>query len=155
MLIMQLWEVWSIFCMNSSTALPRPNVQLALSIFAISGQPYSLTCTVQVVQYLAAIPDVTWLDSDGNSLQTGKEIMPGNPIRNGTMTTLQFTINTLNQSHTGNYTCLACISINKLQIQEHCGQVMADLTLSGKCVLSYLIYFYYLCVNLALSSRKG
>ena len=117
--------------MNSSTALPLPNVWFTPSTFAMTGQPYSLACTVQVVQYLAAIPNVTWLDPDGRSLQ---RIDGTKPIRNGSgsMTTIHFTITKLAQSHTGNYTCRACISIDKLSIEEHCKQVMAEVTLSGE-----------------------
>ena len=96
-------------------------------------QPYSLTCTVQVVQYLAAIPNVTWLDPDGSSLQNRNDITVGQPVRNGNITTLRLTVDQLAQSHAGSYTCRACISIDEAAIEGHCGRVMADITLSGKC----------------------
>ena len=118
--------------MASPTDLPPPNVHFAPSTFTMTGQPYSLTCTVQVVQYLAASPGVTWLAPDGSSLQSGNGITMGQPMENGNITTLKFTVDQLAQSHTGNYTCRACISVDKIAIQGHCGYVMAEVTLSGK-----------------------
>ena len=97
----------------------------------MTGQPYSLTCTVQVVQYLAVIPDVTWLAPDGSSVQSESGITVGQPLRNGNITTLRLAVDQLDQSHTGNYTCRACIYINKVAIEGHCGCVMAVVTLSG------------------------
>ena len=102
-------------------------------MFAMAGQPYSLTCTVQVVQYLAAIPDVTWLAPNGNSLQNVNGITVKKTVRNDNITSLSFTVDKLDQSsHAGNYTCRACISIDKASIEGHCGQVIAEVTLSGK-----------------------
>ena len=117
--------------MTFPTALPLPNVQFTPSTFAMAGQPYSLTCTVQVVQYLAAIPDVTWLAPDGSPLQNGSGITVKKTVRNDNITSL-FRVEKLAQSHTGNYTCRACISIDKAGIEGHCGQVVAEVTLSGK-----------------------
>ena len=119
--------------MASPTALPLPNVQFTPSTFAMTGQPYFLTCTVQVVQYLAVIPDVTWLAPDGSSLQSESGITVRQPVRNGNITTLRLAVDQLAQSHAGSYTCRACISIDKAAIEGHCGRVMAEVTLSGKC----------------------
>ena len=117
--------------MTFPTALPLPNVQFTPSTFAMTGEPYSLTCTVQVVQYLAAISNVTWLTSDGSPLQNGSGITVKKTVRNDNITSL-FRVEKLAQSHTGNYTCQACISIDKAGIEGHCGQVVAEVTLSGK-----------------------
>ena len=97
----------------------------------MTGQPYSLTCTVQVVQYLATIPNVTWLAPDGSSLGNVNGITVREAVENGNITTLQFTIDKLTESHTGNYTCQACISIDKAAIEGHCGHVVAEVTLLG------------------------
>ena len=118
--------------MASPTALPPPNVHFAPSTFTMTGQPYSLTCTVQVVQYLAASPDVTWLAPDGSSLKSGNGITGGQPMENGNITTLNFTVEKLAGSHTGNYTCRACISVDKIAIKRHCRHAKAEVTLSGK-----------------------
>ena len=98
----------------------------------MTGQPYFLTCTVQVVQYLAVIPDVTWLAPDGSSLQSESGITVRQPVRNGNITTLRLSFNQLDQSHAGNYTCQACMSVNEVAIERHCGRVVAVVTLSGK-----------------------
>ena len=123
--------------MASPTALPLPNVQFTASTFAMAGQSYSLTCTVQVVQYLAAIPDVTWLAPDGSSLWHVNGITVREAVKSDNITTLRFTVDRLAESHTGNYTCRACISIDKVAIEGHCGHVVAEVTLSGKYVLEY------------------
>ena len=122
--------------MASPTALPLPFVQFTPSTFAMAGQPYSLTCTVQVVQYLATSPDVTWLAPDGSSLGNVNGITIREAVENGNVTTLRFTVDRLTESHTGNYTCQACISIDKAAIEEHCGYVVAEVTLSGKYKLT-------------------
>ena len=117
--------------MVSPTALPIPNVQFTPSTFAMTGQPYTITCTVQVVQYLVTSPDVTWLAPDGNSLQSRSGITL-KKVKNGNITILHLSVDRLAESDTGNYTCRACISIDKAAIEGHCGYVMAEVTLSGK-----------------------
>ena len=124
-------------------------------MFAIAGQPYSLTCTVQVVQYLAVIPSVTWLAPDGSPLQNVNGITLGQQARNGNITTLPFAIDPLAQSHAGNYTCQACISIDKAGIEGHCGHVVAEMTLLGKYKLAmcnYVVLFLLLLLLLLLLS---
>ena len=118
--------------MAYSTALPPPNVHSAPTTFTMTGKPYSLTCTVQVVLYLVASPNITWLAANGSSLQSENGITVGQPVENGNVTTLNFTVDQLAESHTGNYTCRACISIDKAAIEGHCGHAMAEVTLSGK-----------------------
>ena len=120
-------------------ALPLPNVEFTPSTFAMVGQPYSLTCTVQVVQYLAVIPNVTWLAPDGSPLRNVNGITLGQQARNGNITTLPFAIDPLAQSHAGNYTCRACISIDKAGIEGHCGHVVAEMTLLGKYKLAIYV----------------
>ena len=115
----------------SPTALPLPFVQFTPSTFAMTGQSYSLTCTVQVVQHLATSPDVTWLAPDGNSLGNVNGITMREAVKNSNITTLRFTVDQLAESHTGNYTCRACISIDKAAIEGHCGRIVAEVTLSG------------------------
>ena len=141
--------------MTSSTALPLPIVRFTPSTFAMARQPYSLTCTVQVVQYLAAIPDVTWLDSDGSSLQNRSDITLMQPMRNGNITALNLSVGQLAESHTGNYTCRACISINEVAIEGHCGRVMAEVTLSGKYNFYFTLCLQFHFLNFFFSSRKG
>ena len=119
--------------MASPTALPLPNVQFTPSTFAMAGQPYTITCTVQVVQNLTTIiPDVAWLAPDGSSLQSRSGITLNKAVENDNITTLRLTVDKLTESHTGNYTCRACISIDKAAIEGHCGHVRAEVTLSGK-----------------------
>ena len=130
-------EMWYVSCTSFPAALPLPNVQFNPSTFAMTGQPYSLTCTVQVVQYLAAILDVTWLAPDGSTLQNVNGITLKEAVRIDNITSLSFTVDKLAQSHAGNYTCQACISIDKTAIAGHCGQVIAEVTLSGK--INYII----------------
>ena len=136
----KMWEMWCITCTTFPTALPLPIVQFTPSTFATTGQPYSLTCTVQVIQYLAVIPDVTWLSPDGSLLQSKSGITVGQPVRNSNITTIHLAVDQLTQSHTGNYTCQACIFINKVAIEGHCGYVMAVVTLSGKYKLLHFLY---------------
>ena len=108
------------------TALTLPDVSfMASSSQIVRGEQYSLTCIVQVVQFLANQPDVTWLNA-------GNGITVGQPRRLNNTTTLRFTIDQLVQSHLGVYTCRACVSIDKAAIQEHCNNVTAQITLEGE-----------------------
>ena len=131
--------------MVSPTALPLPNVQFTASTFAMARQSYSLTCTVQVVQYLAVTPVVIWLAPDGSSLGNVNGVTVREAVINDNITTLRFTVDRLTVSHTGNYTCRACISIDKVAIEEHCGYVVAEVTLSGK----FNLQCSSICCNLA------
>ena len=131
--------------MTFPTALPLPIVQFTPSTFAMTGQSYSLTCTVQDFQCPTAIPNVAWLAPDGSLLQNGSGTTVGQEGRNGNITSLHFTIDHLNQSHTGNYTCQACISIDKAAIEEPCGHVMAEVTLSGKWYYPFTMYTVEFC----------
>ena len=85
-----------------------------------------------MVQYLAVTPDVTWLAPDGSSLRNGNGFTVRKAVKNGNITTLRLRVDELAESHTGNYTCRACISVDKAAIEGHCGYVMAEVTLSGK-----------------------
>ena len=134
--------------MNSSTAYSLPNVWFTPSTFAMTGQSYSLTCTVQVFQCPTAIPNVTWLAPNGSSLQNGSGTTVEQQGRIGNITSLHFTIDRLNQSHTGNYTCQACIFIDKTAIEGHCGRVMAEVTLSGKGYCPFTMYNVEFCSHL-------
>ena len=98
----------------------------------MTGQSYSLTCTVQEVQYLAVTPVVTWLAPDGSSLGNVNGFTVRKAVKNGNITTLRLRVDKLAESHTGNYTCRSCISIDKMAIEGHCGYVVAEVTLSGK-----------------------
>ena len=141
--------------MASPTALPLPFIQFTPSTFAMTGQSYSLTCTVQVVQYLAASPDVTWLAPGGRSLGNINGITMREAVENGNITTLRFTVDQLAESHTGNYTCRACISINKAAIEGHCGHVVAEVTLLGNINLQCSSICFNLAGNFFFSSRKS
>jgi len=113
-------------------ALPLPDVSFtASSSQIVSGGQYSLTCTVQVVRFLANQPNITWLDARGDP-PLGNGITVERPRRLNTTTTLRFTIDQLDQSHLGVYTCRACVSIDKAAIQEHCSNVTAEITLEGE-----------------------
>ena len=98
----------------------------------MTGQPYSLTCTVQVVQYLVVSPDVTWLAPDGSSLGNVNGFTVRKAVKNGNITTLRLRVDELAESHTGNYTCRACTFIDKAAIEGHCRYAVAEVTLSGK-----------------------
>ena len=60
----------------------------------------------------------------------------GQQERDGNITTLPFAINPLAQSHAGNYTCRACISIDRAAIEGHCEHVVAEVTFAGKYKLA-------------------
>ena len=119
-------------CVSLLTALPLLGVSVTASSGQIvSGGRYSLTCIVQVVRFLANQPNVTWLGARGDP-PLGNGITVGQPRRLNTTTTLRFTIDRLDQSHLGVYTCRACISIDMAAIQEHCNAITAEITLESE-----------------------
>ena len=119
-------------CISFYVALPLPDVSFtASSSQIVSGRQYSLTCTIQVVRFLANQPNVSWLDARGDP-PLGNGITVGQPKRLNNTTTLRFTFDQLDKSHLGVYTCRACVSIDKAGIQEHCKDVSAQIALEGE-----------------------
>ena len=82
----------------------------------LAGDSYTLTCTVQVVEGLVVKPVVQWLDPFSNAIVNGSDFTVGNPVTNGTTTTLTLTFNPLHTSHGGRYTCQASVTVNVVSI---------------------------------------
>ena len=115
------------FRSSSSPNCPVHSIHLCNDWAAVLPYLHSPGCSVPY-----NYTDITWLAPDGSSLQSGNGTTVGQPVENGNVTTLNFTIDQLAQSHTGNYTCRARISIDKAGIEGACGHVMAEVT-----VISY------------------
>ena len=66
----------------------------------IAGDPFSLTCTVEV----SMPPDVQWISSN-TTVTNSSQITVGPPVTAGNITELTLTFNPLLTSHRGQYTC--------------------------------------------------
>ena len=100
---------------SSLTALPAPQVTITPSGSSTAGSPYTLTCTVMVVNGLVVVPQVMWL-KNGASVVVGNgiSVTPGVVSANTTTLTLQF--NPLNTSDGGQYSCIANVSLPVISI---------------------------------------
>ena len=97
---------------SSLTALPAPQVTITPSGSSTAGNPYTLTCTVMVVNGLVVVPQVMWL-KNGTSV-VGANVTSGMASANTTTLTLQFI--PLHTSNGGQYSCIANVSIPIISI---------------------------------------
>ena len=100
---------------SSLPALPPPQVTITPSGSSTAGSPYSLTCTVMVVNGLIVVPQVMWLYNGASAVGgNGVSLTSGMVSTNTTTLTLQF--NPLNTSNEGQYSCIANVSIPTISI---------------------------------------
>ena len=97
---------------SSLTALPAPQVTITPSGNSTAGSPYTLTCTVMVVNGLVVVPQVMWL-------KNGTSVVGGNKtygMASANTTTLTLPFNPLYTSDGGQYSCITSISIPVISI---------------------------------------
>ena len=99
---------------SSLTALPAPQVTITPSGSSTAGSPYTLTCTVMVVNGLVVVPQVIWLK---NGTSVVGDVTSGMASANTTTLTLQF--NPLHTSNGGQYSCIANVSIPIISITSY------------------------------------
>ena len=102
---------------SSLTALPAPQVTITPSGSSTAGSPYTLTCTVMVVNGLVVVPQVMWLKNGARVVVgNGISVTPGVVSANTTTLTLQF--NPLHTSDGGQYSCIANVSLPVISTTE-------------------------------------
>ena len=112
-----------------SPALPIPVVTFSGTPGnAMLNQKYTLTCSVEVVEGLAVIPVVTWMNAD-NTPVTGS--MEGQET-NGAVTTRDLVFSPLSEADLREYVCEGCVTISKVFIDEHCGQTRPCIATESK-----------------------
>ena len=100
---------------SSLTALPAPQVTITPSGSSTAGSPYTLTCTVMVVNGLVVVPQVMWLKNGASVVVgNGTSVTPGVVSANTTTVTFQF--NPLHTSDGGQYSCIANVSLPVISI---------------------------------------
>ena len=96
---------------------------------ATLNQMYTLTCSVEVVEGLAFPPIVTWMNADNTSV-TGN-IMEQET--NGATTTRDLVFSSLSAADLREYVCEGCVTINKVFIDRHCGEMRPCIATESKC----------------------
>ena len=124
---------------SSLTALPTPQVTITPSGSSTAGSPYTLTCTVMVVNGLVVVPQVMWL-KNGTGV-VGGNVTSGMVSANTTTLTLQF--NPLHTSNGGQYSCIANVSIPITSITSLYNTSVSSLTVQSKFVPSHMISTAY------------
>ena len=117
---------------SSLTALPAPQVTITPSGSSTAGSPYTLTCTVMVVNGLVVVPQVMWL-------MNGKSVIGGNGTSGmvtGNTTTLTLQFNPLYTSDGGQYSCITNVSIPIISI-----------TTTNTSVMDIIVQGMYQCNN--------
>ena len=74
---------------------------------AVSGDTFSLTCTVDV----SIPPVVQWIDPNGTVITNTTLITVGPPVRAGNITNLTLIFEPLLTSHGGQYTCQSDVDV--------------------------------------------
>ena len=103
---------------------------------AMLGQPFTLICSVEVVQDLVEQPNIQWLNSTTNEPLTGDGITVGVLQISSTTSALTLTFDSLSMSQLREYVCQGCVNIPKVFIQSHCASTKPCITLERKCVIN-------------------
>ena len=125
---------------SSLTALPAPQVTVTPSGSSTAGSPYTLTCTVMVVNGLVVVPQVMWLKNGGSVVVgNGISVTPGVVSANTTTLTLQF--NPLHTSDGGQYSCIANVSLPVVSITSLYSTTSYTTIVQSKPMEFQLIYY--------------
>lgn len=76
----------------------------------VAGYPYTLTCTIDLTEGVSGSLQIRWIDSNGQQLLTGDNIVVGPPVISSLTTNLTLTFKTLRLTDEGVYTCNAILS---------------------------------------------
>ncbi len=101
---------------NFQIALPNPNVSISTVEGINLGSPYTLICSVSVIEGLFVLPDITWMKQSVTSLieDSANEIPENLITKNETHSTID--IPSLTTSDSGNYTCRSEIKIDEIDV---------------------------------------
>ena len=83
-----------------------------------------LTCTATVVENFAVLPNITWLDSENQEVQSGS-----NDVMFGGSGELIF--NDVTQNNMGSYKCRACVTIEEVGIVDLCSSSVVTVSNTG------------------------
>ena len=83
-----------------------------------------LTCRATVVDNFAVLPNITWLDSENQVVQSGNnDVMFGGPG--------ELIFNDVTQNNMGSYKCRACVTIKEVGIVDLCSSSVVTVSNTG------------------------
>ncbi len=91
------------------------------SLPALASSPLTLTCSVEVVPFLAVGPMIVWARAGGQTV-TG--------TLNGLTSQLSF--DPVVTADTDQYTCIATVNVPMVDITDRTGNASVDLTVNGE-----------------------
>ena len=105
----------------------------ASSSVPTAGQPYSLTCSVEVVPHLVVEPSIVWTRQNDGPLE----------VNTGSGTSLQLNFNPLKASDGDNYTCISSFDIPDVSDSVTVGVKSTGIVVTCKYVLcQQLLYIF-------------
>ena len=112
---MNILVAYSVFsACNGPLSLPVSPTAIQMEITSIgnrlAGNTFSLTCSLQNVQALAAPITLAWLGPDNSEVITQGSVLVGFPQNDGNFTQVTLTFDPLYAHLAGNYTCQATIT---------------------------------------------
>ena len=132
---------------SSLTALPAPQVTITPSGSSTAGSPYTLTCTVMVVNGLVVVPQVMWLTNviggNGAGVAGGNGILVTSGMASANTTNLTLQFNPLHTSNGGQYSCIANVSIPIISITSLYTTSAYNVTVQSKFVPRHMISTAY------------
>ena len=116
---------------SSLTALPAPQVTITPSGSSTAGSPYTLTCTVMVVNGLVVVPQVMWL-KNGASVVVGNNVSLAQLMVFGNTSNRDLLFKPLHTSDGGHYSCIANVSLPVISITSLYSTTSYNITAQSK-----------------------
>ena len=130
------------FFTSLSVIVPSPPIVVQVSPSSTgaptAGSSYSLTCIVlDDVSGLSSIPEIEWINPEGDEVVNGGGITVGDAVYNTTTATRTISFTSIRTSHVGQYTCQATLSSPALTI-PFIGSDATVVNVTGRC--TYMIW---------------
>ena len=97
---------------------PVPQTSIATSIAAtrppVAGYNFTLTCTVVLADGLLGVPQILWLDPNGQPVSSAQDVTLAPPVTSAQTTNQSIYFDPIRTSDGGAYMCMAMVSSSAL-----------------------------------------
>ena len=101
-----------LICLNFILAAPT-SIETSINAIGppVAGYNFTLTCTVTLIEGLFGIPQVLWINSNGQQINSSGDVILNDPVTSSQSTNLTLYFDPIRTSDGGTYTCLAILPL--------------------------------------------